>query len=150
MFAIQVPPLRDRRDDVRAAGRHFLAARGLPPSKLGRRGARPAHGAHAWPGNVRELENALERALILAGEREIRAQDLSTPATLRARSRVADVLVDGFDLDAFERELILAAIERAGGNKAAAARLLGITRRRLYSRLEALGRKEEGEEGGGS
>ncbi len=143
VFAIQVPPLRDRRADVAPLALHFLAARGLPPEKLGPE-ARARLMELPWPGNVRELENALERALILAGEREIRAQDLSTPATLRARSRVADVLVDGFDLDAFERELILAAIERAGGNKAAAARLLGITRRRLYSRLEALGGRDAG------
>jgi DNA-binding NtrC family response regulator len=46
--------------------------------------------------------------------------------------------VEGFDLDVFERDLIRAALERAGGNKAQAARLLGITRRRLYSRLESL------------
>ncbi len=149
VFAIQVPPLRDRRADVAPLALHFLGARGLPPEKLSQE-ARARLVEMPWPGNVRELENTLERALILAGEREIRPQDLSTPATLRTRSRVADVLVDGFDLDAFERELILAAIERAGGNKAAAARLLGITRRRLYSRLEALGGKDEsggGEEG---
>jgi DNA-binding NtrC family response regulator len=52
------------------------------------------------------------------------------------------VLRPGFDLDSFERDLILAAIDRAGGNKASAARLLGITRRRLYSRLQSLGERE--------
>ncbi len=145
VFAIHVPPLRDRRADIVPLAFRFLAIRGLPPEKLSSE-ARERLRELPWPGNVRELENALERALILAGDREIQAQDLATPATLRARSRVGDVLVDGFDLDAFERELILAAIERAGGNKAAAARLLGITRRRLYSRLEALGRKEDAEE----
>jgi DNA-binding NtrC family response regulator len=55
------------------------------------------------------------------------------------------VLVDGFDLDGFERDLLHAALERSGGNKAAAARMLGITRRRLYSRLESLGRPDDGE-----
>jgi len=99
----------------------------------------------SWPGNVRELENALERALILAGDGDIRPAFLATPAALRGRSQAADVLGEGFDLDAFERELILAALERAGGNKTAAARLLGITRRRLYSRLEALRAREGGE-----
>jgi two-component system, NtrC family, response regulator HydG len=98
-----------------------------------------------WPGNVRELENVLERALILAGEGEVLPAHLSSPAAPRGRSRAADVLVEGFDLDDFERELLLAALERAGGNKTAAARLLGITRRRLYSRLEALGRRDEGD-----
>jgi DNA-binding NtrC family response regulator len=143
VFAIHVPPLRERRDDIAPLALRFLALRGLPPEKLGPE-ARDRLRELPWPGNVRELENTLERALILAGEREIRPPDVSTPATLRGRSRAADVLVEGFDLDAFERELILAAIERAGGNKAAAARLLGITRRRLYSRLEALGGRDEG------
>ncbi len=143
VFAIQLPSLRDRRADIEPLALQFLHTRGLPAEKLGAE-ARERLRELPWPGNVRELENTLERALILAGEREIRPQDLSTPATIRGRSRAADVLVEGFDLDAFERELILAAIERAAGNKAAAARLLGITRRRLYSRLEALGGKDEG------
>jgi DNA-binding NtrC family response regulator len=142
VFAIHLPPLRDRRDDVLPLALRFLAARGWPPAKL----SRPAHERlleHAWPGNVRELENTLERALILAGDAEIRPDHVRAPASAHTRSRASDVLLDGFDLDAFERELIFAALERAGGNKTAAARLLGITRRRLYSRLEALGAKEE-------
>jgi DNA-binding NtrC family response regulator len=59
--------------------------------------------------------------------------------------RAGDVLGEGFNLDAFEKELLFAALDRAGGSKAAAARLLGITRRRLYSRLESLGGRDEGE-----
>ena len=58
--------------------------------------------------------------------------------------RAGELLREGFNLDEFERELIYAAIERSGGNKAAAARLLGITRRRLYSRLESLDARVEG------
>ena len=153
VFAVQVPPLRDRREDVAALTDRFLAVRGFPADKLSR-GARERLLGRAWPGNVRELENALERALILAGEGEVRPDHVQPPAGVRARSRAADVLGDGFDLDAFEKELIFAALERAGGNKAAAARMLGITRRRLYSRLEALGArvpddKEGGEREGG-
>jgi DNA-binding NtrC family response regulator len=56
---------------------------------------------------------------------------------------VSELLVPGFDLDGLERELLQAALERAGGNKSAAARLLGISRRRLYSRLESLNAGEE-------
>jgi DNA-binding NtrC family response regulator len=138
VFAVQLPPLRERREDILALADRFLLLRGVPPEKISR-AARERLQAHGWPGNVRELENALERALILAGEKEIGPEHVSSPAIVRGRSRAADVLHDGFDLDAFERELIFAALERAGGNKAAAARMLGITRRRLYSRLEALG-----------
>jgi transcriptional regulator with PAS, ATPase and Fis domain len=142
VFTIRVPPLRDRREDVGALVRRFLESRGLPLEKLSR-GATDALLAHAWPGNVRELENALERALILAGDGEIRPEHLAvTSASPRGRP-TADLLVAGFSLDAFERELILAALERAGGNKTHAARLLGVTRRRLYSLLESMGRKDE-------
>ena len=57
-------------------------------------------------------------------------------------STLEDLLVPGFSLDAIERDLIEHALVKAGGNKAAAARMLGITRRRLYSRLESLGQKD--------
>ena len=139
VFAIRVPPLRERREDVLPIAEALLARRGLPPAKLST-GARARLLAHAWPGNVRELENALERALILAGDGEIVADHLLTGGAGSARGRRAAELVgEGFSLDDFERELILAALERAGGNKAAAARLLGVTRRRLYSLLASQG-----------
>ncbi len=139
VFAIRVPALRERREDVAPLAERFLAARGLPAEKLSP-GARAALLARDWPGNVRELENALERALILAGEGDLGGEHLSTGATARGRARDAAELVgDGFDLDAFERELLLAALARAGGNKTRAASFLGITRRRLYSLLAASG-----------
>ena len=142
VFAIHVPPLRDRRDDVAPLAERFLSSRGVPPSRLSAAARNRLHD-HAWPGNVRELENALERALILAGDEEIGADHFGRlgrpPERADARAlRTADVLREGFNLDEFERDLIDAAIERAGGNKAAAARLLGITRRRLYSTLQSL------------
>jgi two-component system response regulator HydG len=144
VFAIRIPPLRERRDDVLPIAEHLLAARGVPADRLSA-AARERLLAHAWPGNVRELENALERALILAGEGEIGPVHLAEPAAAPRRG-AAEALVEGFDLDAFERELIHAALERSGGNKAAAARLLGITRRRLYSRLESLEGRGGGDE----
>jgi two-component system, NtrC family, response regulator HydG len=149
VFAIEVPPLRERREDTLPLAESFLASRGLPPSKLSA-GARDRLLAHHWPGNVRELENALERGLILAGEGEVLAEHLGAagPALARSASRAADVLVEGFNLDAFERDLLHAALERAGGNKTAAARLLGITRRRLYSRLQSLDERLADDEAG--
>jgi len=139
VFAIRVPPLRERREDVVPIAERFVTSRGLPASKLSA-GARAALEAHDWPGNVRELENALERALILAGEGEIRPEHLTVRSPARGRPRDAAELVgEGFDLDAFERELLLAALARAGGNKTKAAGFLGITRRRLYSMLASSG-----------
>jgi DNA-binding NtrC family response regulator len=139
VFAIRVPPLRERREDVGPIAERFLARRGLPPEKLSP-DARAALVAHDWPGNVRELENALERALILAGEGEVRAEALATGTAARGRPKDAAELVgEGFSLDAFERELLLAALAKAGGNKTKAASLLGVTRRRLYSLLASSG-----------
>jgi DNA-binding NtrC family response regulator len=145
VFTIVVPPLRERREDILPLARKFLAGRGLPPEKLGAAGEdRLLH--HPWPGNVRELENAMERALILAGGEAIGPEHLSPGAGARARNLAGELLVEGFELDAFERDLLTTALARAGGNKSAAARLLGISRRRLYSRLESLnGSGEPGE-----
>jgi len=137
VFSIVVPPLRDRPEDVVPLAERFLASRGLPPAKLSREAQDRLLG-HAWPGNVRELENALERALILAGDGEIRASHLAVGAGAPRASRASELVGEGFSLDAFERELIHAALERANGNKTQAARYLGITRRRLYSLLASL------------
>ncbi len=142
VFTIRVPPLRERPEDVLPLAEAFLARRGLPAAKLSAE-ARASLSASRWPGNVRELYNALERALILAGEDEIRPSHLEAPGSPSAASpsNPAALLVDGFNLDAFERALLHAAIERAGGNKTLAAKMLGITRRRLYSRLQSLDEK---------
>jgi transcriptional regulator with PAS, ATPase and Fis domain len=143
VFAIVVPPLRERREDVIPLAERFLSSRGIPPAKLSPE-ARERLLAHAWPGNVRELENALERAVIVSGDAEIRADHLGPASAGSARPRKpAELLVDGFDLDAFERDIVYAALERAGGNKTQAARSLGVTRRRLYSMLASFGASEK-------
>jgi DNA-binding NtrC family response regulator len=143
VFAIEVPPLRERPDDILPIADRFLTARGLPPAKLND-DARAKLRRYNWPGNVRELENALERALILAGSDEIGPPllSLASPLAGAGGGRAASLLGEGFNLDALERDLLRAALERTGGNKSAAARLLGITRRRLYSRLESLDEAE--------
>jgi DNA-binding NtrC family response regulator len=145
VFSIEVPPLRERKEDLVPLAHAVLARKGLPASKLSKEAETRLTG-YTWPGNVRELENALERSLILSGEGDIQAEHLGAGGPSLSRGggkgvRAADVLGEGFNLDAFERELLYAALERAGGNKTAAAKLLGITRRRLYSRLQSLGEK---------
>ncbi len=139
VFAIRVPPLRERRDDVLPLALRFLAGRGHPAELLTEE-ARERLLAHPWPGNVRELENVLERALILAGDEPIGGRHvLPAPRATARAGRAAELLGDGFALDELERELIQAALARSGGNKAGAARLLGVTRRRLYSLLASHG-----------
>ena len=81
--------------------------------------------------------------MILAGDGDVEAVHVAADRPVPGSSATAgDVLGPGFDLDASERDLILAALDRAGGNKTSAARLLGISRRRLYSRLQSLGERD--------
>jgi len=143
VFPIVVPPLRERREDVRATALALLAARGLGADRI-TPAALDALESHGWPGNIRELDNAVTRALVLAGGATIDAEHL--PAFGRspaATNAIESLLVPGFSLDATERELIQTALVKAGGNKAAAARLLGITRRRLYSSREYSLRRDD-------
>jgi two-component system response regulator HydG len=89
---------------------------------------------HEWLGNVRELHNALERATIVCEDGRIRAQDLSLapPPTL-------SVIVDSTELKVVERQAIERVMRHVGGNKARAARQLGISRTQLYLRLRKYG-----------
>jgi DNA-binding NtrC family response regulator len=141
VFPIMVPPLRDRPDDVRATALALLAGRGLGPDRI-TQAALDQLAAYRWPGNVRELENALGRALVLAGSEPIAPSHLPSGLASGGEPNPASILdtllVPSFSLDALERDLIHHALVKAGGNKTAAARLLGITRRRLYSRLDSL------------
>ena len=142
VFPIVVPPLRDRPDDIRATALALLAGRGLGDDRI-TQAALDQLAAYRWPGNVRELENALGRALVLAGTEPIAPSHLPSMLAPGGEHNPASILdallVPRFSLDALERDLIHHALIKAGGNKAAAARLLGITRRRLYSRLDSLG-----------
>ncbi len=144
VFPIQMPALRDRKEDVSPLANHFLARRG-GGNRLSTEAERILT-AYEWPGNVRELENVVERAVILAGPgSEITAAhlaDLSTVASAGSekpdsRSAVSRVIIpdEGVDLEELEKEHILEALRKAGGNKSEAARLLTISRRRLYSRM---------------
>jgi DNA-binding NtrC family response regulator len=136
VLSITVPPLRDRQADIIPLAEHVLARHGLVEKKLNT-ATRQRLLSYGWPGNVRELENSIERAIVLAGDGDLAPIHFDFPQDPSTAPGPQQVLVAGFNLDAFERDLVFSAIERAGGNKAAAARLLGITRRRLYSRLQS-------------
>jgi len=150
VFAIHLPPLRDRPEDILPLLEHFVQE--LGPVVLGRpaagisREAREHFLAYAWPGNVRELRNAVERALILCEGGLINPEHLpwhaeaarSAPQPLPsvAEPVVGNFPANGVDLEAMERTLIERALKQAGQNKAKAARLLGLSRSKLYSRME--------------
>ena len=136
VVAIEVPSLRQRREDIPLLAGHFLqrfaerkrkAVKGFTPQ------ARELLIHYDWPGNIRELENAVERAVVLLtgeyiSERELPLAIASTPIPL-AQSQDIQPLVE------VEKEVILAALEKTGGNKTEAARQLGITRKTLLAKL---------------
>ena len=142
VFPIDVPPLRDRVEDIALLAEHFPAQYGRPEEKLPRVTLDRMQ-AYSWPGNVRELRNLVERAHILAGDGAIGDEDVVIDVTGDRPGRVPAPAGEDLNLDNNARLLIRAALARAGGNKSLAARMLGITRRTLYSRLKLLGMAEE-------
>lgn len=137
VFPVQLPPLRERSEDIAELVAHFLQRRKADVASV-EAAALDLLLAYGWPGNVRELENVIERALILSGGVAITAADLP-PQVRGAAAGGSSLRTDASalpTLEEMERRLIDRALERAQGNKSVAARLLGITRRQLYSRLE--------------
>jgi DNA-binding NtrC family response regulator len=147
VIPIQLPPLRDRRDDIPVLVKHFLEKFAPGTAMQVSQGAMRALMAYHWPGNVRQLENAMERAVALsAGRREIAITDLpaevqTTPET--TETPFVDFPDSGLDLPAYlatiERDLIQRSLERTGGNRNKAAELLRIKRTTLVEKLKRLG-----------
>ncbi|MGK2961901.1 MAG: sigma-54-dependent transcriptional regulator [Gemmatimonadaceae bacterium] len=144
VIAIEIPPLRERRDDIPVLAESFLAdiavKRGQPQKTLSAEAAEQLQ-EYSWPGNVRELENAIERAVILASNGVI------LPGALpdKVRQRKAEPLISeraaaNPSLEAIERAYIMWVLGAEGGNKSRAADVLGIdtsTLHRKLSRFEA-------------
>jgi DNA-binding NtrC family response regulator len=127
---IQLPPLRERREDIADLAGLFLA-RG-PAHRRFSAAAMEALLAHSWPGNVRELEHVVERASLLARGEEIGVDDLML------RSRAEGQRLEEMTLEEVERYLIERALAAQGGNVSEAARVLGLSRSALYRRLASL------------
>ena len=139
VFPITLPPLRDRREDVADISRHFFSGWGRPLADLTDE-ALAKLARHDWPGNIRELRNVLERATIIRPEGSVSEDDILLTDTAEiGRSTAAGPPPDTLDLNELEKAAILRALDAAAGNKSEAARLLGITRRALYGRLERYG-----------
>ncbi len=132
---IQVPPLRDRREDIPLLAAHFLrlhAQRYRKPISRFHADATRALTAHGWPGNVRELDHAVERAVLMARTDEIREADLG----LKGTSSEAPRQLDDMSLEEVEAFLIKKALQRHGGSVSRAAEALGLSRSALYRRLQ--------------
>jgi DNA-binding NtrC family response regulator len=134
---IQVPPLRQRREDVGLLATHFLRQHCQRYRKcLGvfEPAAMQLLLSHTWPGNVRELDHAVERAVLMAQGEAIRATDLALRQPREGSSRIEDMSLE--DVEAF---LIKKALARFGGNVTQAAHTLGLSRSALYRRLQRYG-----------
>jgi DNA-binding NtrC family response regulator len=154
VIPVQLPPLRDRKEDIPLLVQHFLdrlgAVPGAPqgtktPLTVSQEAMRRLMSYH-WPGNVRQLENAIERAVaVSAGRAQIDVADLPPemghPESIPISTSVT-LPEEGLDLDAFiatiERDLIQRSLERTGGNKGQAARLLNLKRTTLVEKLKRL------------
>ncbi len=141
VLGVHMPILRDCPGDPVLLARHFVAAtarRYARPAPVLSEASETALTAYRWPGNVRELEHLIERAVLLSDGASIGPRHLPlTPAAAdltRAASGAA--LPADVSLDAAERQLMLRALENAGGNVSAAARALGITRMAMRYRME--------------
>ena len=151
VIPVGLPALRDRRDDIPLLAQHF--ADRFAGERGGKAGLTIAQGAmrrlmaYSWPGNIRQLENAIEHAIAFSGARaQIDVGDL--PPDIQhggeqAMTSPVNLPEDGIDLDDFianvERQLIERSLERTGGNKGQAARLLGIKRTTLVEKIRRLG-----------
>jgi two-component system response regulator AtoC len=157
VFEIALPPLRDRLDDILELADAFLAeiggAVGKPPAGIARE-AKDQLLTYPWPGNVRELRNAIERAVILADGGYIKTEHLplNVPRESAAVSgedtgTAAALPPGGVNLEDLERSLVAKALLQARYNKTRAAKLLGLTRAQLYSRIEKYGLAETSQPG---
>jgi DNA-binding NtrC family response regulator len=142
---IQVPPLRERREDIPVLVRAFLeryrAKHGRPVEGIEAEAYRRLL-TYAWPGNIRELQHAIERAVLVARGRDVTVEDL--PASLQRVSdgpapAIASSEIPAGSLEEIERASIVKALETTRWNKQAAAALLGLRRPTLYSKMRKHG-----------
>ena len=141
VMPVVLPPLRERKGDVPRLANYYIdkynhefrkKVRGLSP------GATALLEQYQWPGNIRELRNAIERAMLLADGNFIEAEDFTT-LTRSVAATQFKLPAEGLNLDEVERQLLVQALERAGGNQTHAGQLLGINRDQVRYRIEKFG-----------
>ncbi len=137
VVAVQLPPLRERREDIPLLVRHFVdkyAGAADRPAPVVSPQAMARLAAYPWPGNVRQLENVLERAVTLAGGPVLLAEDLELePASAPAAGPTLPA--SAMSLDEVKHWYVRRVLEAEGGNKQRAAEILGVDRRTLYRLL---------------
>lgn len=137
---LDLPPLRERREDILPLCGHFLKRVDRSRRFILTAGAKTLLHTYHWPGNVRELANAMERAVILMGHTTTIDEEtlsfLKSPGVVCNDNGAFRLPARGIDLEMFEAELIRQAVELADGNQSQAARLLGLTRAKFRTLLK--------------
>jgi len=141
VMPVSLPPLRERQGDIPLLTTYYVdrfnrefrkRIRGLTPPAL------KLVEQYQWPGNVRELRNAIERAMLLADREWLEPGDFTT-LTRTVTATQFRLPAEGVNLEELERQLVVQALERAGGNQTQAAQLLGINRDQVRYRMEKFG-----------
>jgi DNA-binding NtrC family response regulator len=146
---IDIPPLREHKEDIPELVQHFLARfvheNGKEIDTITPAALKLLMDYH-WPGNVRQLENSIERAVALSSDLVIDVDDIhldSGPSRTAAATATTAILPEGVTLEQWEDEIIREALRRANGNKSQAARMLGLSRNALRYRLSKIGVPDE-------
>ncbi len=142
VVTIDLPPLRERRDDIPLLVKAFLEEFGRENSKQVREVTPEALNvllAYDWPGNVRELRNAIEQMVVLARAERLTVRDM--PAVIRGSADLTKINVvrAGMTVEEAERQLIVQALKETNGNRTKAAQKIGISRRTLHRKLKEFG-----------
>jgi two-component system, NtrC family, response regulator AtoC len=146
IITVDVPPLRERRQDIPLLVDHFLKRFATEFRKnvtdVSGEALRKLE-AYEWPGNVRELKNVIERAVLLGSGPVVAAEDLSMGRSAAAPpekdKKLFSLPAKGFKFDDLEKDIVLQALERTGWNQTRAGELLGMTRDQIHYRMEKFG-----------
>ena len=138
VFSLNIPPLRERRDDIPLLVEHFVRNSSIVPKRTVRISppAMEVLRTYTWPGNVRELENVIERALILCDSGLIEAEHLPLGVRLEPSLRPDDNNGELTTLEEVERRYIKRVLDECKGHRQKAAKILGISERNLYRKLK--------------
>ena len=142
VIPIALPPLRERREDIPVLAEYFLR-RFAAETKKNMTGisadAEARLASHEWPGNVRELANVIERAVVLGQGADVALSDLPAPISSNGVRCASDDLSYRHALEAAKREIVIRALTHTNGNRAAAARILGLHKTHLLNLMKSLG-----------
>ena len=139
MVTVDLPPLRERRDDIPLLVKAFLDEFSRENNKQVRELTPEAMNvllAYDWPGNVRELRNAIEQMVVLARAERLTVRDVPAPIRGGADLTKISVVRTGMTVEEAERQLIVQALKETDGNRTKAAQKIGISRRTLHRKLK--------------